>query len=423
MAKRIRLTWQSTLDPELPRRDRQPCHYEAYLPDRLQERSFRLDGDVAADVSDAERLLTELNSRAAALANTEVLARLLLRAESVASSRIEGLVVGGRRLLHSEAAIEQGMDRRDVTADEVIGNIEAMVWALDSVPATEPITVSYLLEMHRRLLSRTILADQAGQIRTVQNWIGGSDYNPCAADFVPPPPEFVAPLLEDLCAFSNTDALPAVAQAAVAHAQFETIHPFVDGNGRIGRTLIHLILRRRGLATRAFPPVSLILAAWPKEYVRRLTGTRYEGPATSNEAHHGLNEWIGLFAAACQRAVRDAEAFEDRISEIERAWRGRLRKVRKDSAVDLLLSALPGAPLVTVRSAADLIDRSVQATNLAVARLVKADILTPVKLRGKRRAFEAKDVIRIFTDLERRLASPTGDTRSSPPRRSVPRRN
>jgi hypothetical protein len=100
----------------------------------------------------------------------------------------------------------------------------------------------------------------------------------------------------DLCSFCNGDSLPAVAQAALAHAQFETIHPFADGNGRTGRGLIHLVLRRRGLATRVLPPISLVLATWASDYVNGLAATRYHGPATGKEAHEGLNLWIGRFA-------------------------------------------------------------------------------------------------------------------------------
>ena len=184
-----------------------------------------------------------------------------------------------------------------------------------------------------------------------QNWIGGSDYNPCTASFVPPPPESVPERMEDLVAFCNDDSLPAVAQAAVAHAQFETIHPFIDGNGRTGRTLIHLVLRRRGVATRFHPPVSLILATHAKNYVEGLTATRYRGPATATQAQRAINTWVRLFAGACTRAVNDAERFEQRAQSIEREWRDRLGRVRANSASDLLLHQLVGAPVINVKSA------------------------------------------------------------------------
>jgi Fic family protein len=229
-------------------------------------------------------------------------------------------------------------------------------------------------------------------------------------------------LLNDLCAFCNEDSLPAVAQAAIAHAQFETIHPFVDGNGRTGRALVHLVLRRRGLASRVLPPVSLILATWSRDYITRLDGTRYLGRPSSPEAHEGLNRWIGLFAAACTRAVRDATSFEERTAELQADWKSRLGNVRAGSTADLLVRILPGAPIITATSATALTGRSFQATNEAIDRLLEAEILTQINVGRRNRAFEAKDVVVAFTALERRLASPSGNTRTSPPARSVPRR-
>ena len=404
------------------RRDRRPCGYAVYIPDPLVGRRFVLDGDVAADVADAEAALVRLDATAGALADTEALARLLLRAEAVASSRIEGLEVGGRRLLRAQAAHQLGEDPRDVTAVEVLGNIEAMLWAVEAVPPGGAITMAIVIEAHRRLLAGTRLAEHGGRTRTVQNWIGGSDYNPCAAAFVPPPHELVDELLSDLSAFCNDDSLPAVAQAAIAHAQFETIHPFVDGNGRTGRALIQLVLRRRGLAPRILPPVSLILATWPRDYVGGLTGTRYEGAPDSEQALVGINRWIALVASACRRAAEDAGRFEQQVRALQDSWRERLGSVRRGSAADLLVRALPGAPLLTATTASDLIGRSFQATSQAIDRLVEAGILTQVTVGRRNRAFEAPELIEAFTTLERQLASPEGDTLVSEPIRRVPRR-
>jgi Fic family protein len=368
---------------------------------------------VAADVADAEAAIARLNVEASSLIDTEALARILLRAEAVASSRIEGLNIGARRLLHAEAP-------SDVTATEVLGNIDAMVFAVGAVEAGDPITVDLLLDVHRRLLAGLWLEQYAGKVRDRQNWIGGSSYNPCSAAYVPPPPELVEELLNDLCAFCCTDDLPAVVQAAIAHAQFETIHPFVDGNGRTGRALIHLVLRRRGLTLRVLPPVSLILATWAKTYVNGLNGVRYRGPATSKEAHVGMNQWIAQFAGACTRAVADAGKFEARARDIENSWRERVRTVRKNSAADLILRALPGAPVVTVNSAAVLIGRTYPAANKAISQLVDAGVLKQINIGRRNRAYEAPEMIAAFTHLERQLASPEGDTRTSNPTRTVP---
>jgi Fic family protein len=423
MSKVLKRRWRSEVASGLPRRDRASCDYQAYLPDHLVGRAVRLEGEVAADVTDAEGAIGRFDAKATALADTEALARLLLRAESVASSRIEGLEVGGRRLLRAEAAQSLGDVANDVTAIEVLGNIKAMSWALNSISPGDDINLETLFEAHRRLFDGTRLEEMGGRLREEQNWIGGSSYNPCSAAFVPPPPEYVPDLLEDLCAFCNTDSLPAVIQAALAHAQFETIHPFVDGNGRIGRALIHLVLRRRALAVRVLPPISLVLATWSHDYIVGLTATRYPGSPTSEVALGGLNRWVGLFAAACRRAVSDAETFEIQVSDLQSQWRTQLGPVRRGSAADLLINALPGAPIVTVNGAGDLIGRTFQATNQAISRLVEAGILKQVNVGRRNRAFEAAELIRLFTELERRLASPTGSTRASVPSRRVPRRD
>lgn len=422
MSKLVKRRWETTYTSGLPRADRASCDYKAYVPDLLVGRPVRLDGNVAADVADAESAVARFDAKAVALADTEALARLLLRAESVASSKIEGLEVGGRRLLRAEAAAALGQDAGDVTATEVLGNIQAMTWALGLVGQGDDITVEHLLEAHRRLLDGTRLQEYGGHLRYEQNWIGGSSYNPCSASFVPPPEGAVRDLLTDLCAFCNGDDLPAIVQAAMAHAQFETIHPFVDGNGRIGRALIHLVLRRRGLAVRVLPPISLILATRSQDYVAGLTATRYVGKPTSETAIAGTNQWVALFATACRRAIEDAETFEKRVSALQAKWRERLGRVRANSAADLLIRSLPGAPILTVNGAADLIGRTFQATNGAIDRLVDAQILRQVNLGRRNRAFEAPELIRTFTDLERRLASPTGNTRSARPTRRVPPR-
>jgi Fic family protein len=295
----------------------------------------------------------------------------------------------------------------------VLGNIDAMKGAISEIGPGDQITVDTLLQFHGRLMVSFRDREHAGQLRQKQNWIGGSAYNPCSAAFVPPPPELVPDLLTDLCSFCNSDLLPAVAQAALAHAQFETIHPFADGNGRTGRGLIHLVLRRRGLATRVLPPISLVLATQANDYVDGLAATRYHGPATGKEAHEGINLWIGRFAGACTHAVQDAASFEQRVRHIQDRWRAQLGQVRSGSATELLVHVLPGAPVLTVNGAAELIGRSFPQTNEAVARLAEAGVLSQLTVGRRNRAYEAKDIVNAFTDLERQLASPGGDTRSA----------
>src|SRR2546421_1017820 len=133
MARVLRQRWRSDMGGGLARRDRRGCEYEAYLPDLLRDRAFRRDGEVAADVAEAEAAVARFNSEALWLLNWEAMARLLLRAECVASSRIEGLEVGGRRLLRAELARALGEEAEDVTAGEVLNNIGAMSFAIEAL--------------------------------------------------------------------------------------------------------------------------------------------------------------------------------------------------------------------------------------------------------------------------------------------------
>jgi len=200
----------------------------------------------------------------------------------------------------------------------------------------------------------------------------------------------VAGLLDDLCAYAARDDHPALVQAALVHAQFETIHPFADGNGRTGRALIHVVLRRRGLAPRFVPPISLILATHADAYVKALTAYRHPGLADSAAASEGTRAWFALFAADMARACADTVRFADQLTDLEHQWRRKVGRVRRGSSVDLLLGVLPAAPVLTVATASELIGRSLQKSNEAVARLVDAGVLTQTSIGRRNRAFEAR---------------------------------
>lgn len=421
MAEYVRRHWEARFQG-LSRRDRRGCDYSAYLPDTLAGWHPTLPGDLVADIVDAEAAIRELNARGTRHVSLEGLARFLLRAESVASSKIEGLDAGPRRLLNVEAVLEQGGEPADRIAVEVIGNIAAMESAIDIAVRKERLSVADLLEIHRVLMDRSPVPATGGAVREQQNWIGGSSYNPCGAAYVPPPPEHVAGLLRDLMRYANGDDHSALVQAAIAHAQFETIHPFADGNGRTGRGLVHVILRRRGLAPSFVPPISLVLATRSADYVTGLTAYRHEGPPDGPERSAATQEWLHTFASATLRACLDAEAYASRINELVETWRTDLGRVRKGSAVDLLIEVLPGVPLLTVESAARLVGRSTVATSAAVNRLLDAGVLVQRNVgRQRYRLFEAPGVVDLFTSLERALASPAGDTALAPPVRHVPR--
>jgi len=421
VAELLRRRWESRFEG-MTRRDRKGCDYDAYLPDPLAGWDLALPGDLAADIADAETAIRNLNQAGTTHRSLEGLARFLLRAESVASSRIEGLDAGARRLVEAEAALAGSGGAADRVAVEVLANIATMESAIELATRAGEISLADLLDLHRTLMERSRHPELGGVVREEQNWIGGSAYNPCAAAFIPPPPDHIAGLLDDLIAYINGDEHPAVVQAAIAHAQFETIHPFADGNGRSGRALIHIIMRRRGLAPTFVPPISLVLATWSDDYIGGLTSFRHLHGAASPERSTAAHTWLRTFAAATLRACSDAQTYASRINHVANQWRHTLGAVRSESALDLLVGVLPGVPLVTVQSAAHLIDRSEVATGAAINRLTDAGILAQRNIGKQRyRIFEAPAVLELFTALERALASPTGDTLTDPPTRPVPR--
>jgi Fic family protein len=421
VAELVRHHWSATFEG-MSRRDRRGCDYDAYVPDTISGWDLGLSADLVADMADAEAAVRQLNTSRTAHVSLEGLARFLLRAESVASSKIEGLEAGPRRLLDAEIVLARGGDAADRVAVEVLANVAAMEAAVEVGSRTDEVSLDDLLAIHTILMERSPMPEIGGTIRTVQNWIGGSSYNPCSAAFVPPPPDELDSLLDDLIAYVNGDDHPALVQAAIAHAQFETMHPFIDGNGRTGRALIHVILRRRGLAPRFVPPISLVLATWARDYIAGLTAYRHSGPATSPDRAAGASAWLRLFAAVANRSCRDADEYASKLDALDAEWRGQLGRVRAGSAVELLLDLLPGVPLVTVESAAHLIGRSKMRTGDAINRLESAGILRQRNIgRQRYRVFESVDVIDLFTGLERALASPTGNTAGAPPVRRVPR--
>lgn len=403
------------------RKQRQSGAYYYYLPIPLSELRINLSMDVSADVSQAEQAITRLNSTANALHNSEGLARLLLRAEAVSSSFIEGLTIGARRLLRAELNIaEQNAVKFDESAAEIIGNVHAMERAIDAAARQEAITVQTFLSIHQELCRHTRIESLGGILRESQNWVGGNSYNPLEAEYIPPAPEFVPFLLEDLAAFCNNELVSPVVQAALVHAQFESIHPFMDGNGRTGRALVHLVLRRRGIAPNLVPPISLIMATHSESYVQGLSAFRFDEESQNPEQiQEGINDWISFFAGACTTACEEAQAFERSAAKLQETWREELGAIRKNSALDLLLDELVGMPVFTIKSAGETIGRSVNAVAPAIERCVDAGIVKTISGKKRNKAYEVPDAITEFNLLERKLASPLGDTKLAKPVRAV----
>jgi len=248
-----------------------------------------------------------------------------------------------------------------------------------------------------------------GRLRDRQNWIGGSSLSPRKAEFVPPPPDLVPELMEDLCRFVERVDVPAVVQAAIVHAQFETIHPFVDGNGRVGRALVHIVLRRRGTVSRYVPPVGLVLLANGRAYVEGLT-----------MYHAGeIAAWSTRFAHALTDSVALAATLGRELNELQEQWRAATGASDRTSATQRLIDLLAARPVVDIPSAAELLSVSYPQAREAVLRLEAAGVLRQILLGRKRnRAWEAPSLLDLLDAFESEAMTPT---RTGEPRRTAPR--
>jgi Fic family protein len=377
--------------------------YDAFVPDPISSIDPVLPLSAAESIAEAERAVRALDG-ARELSGLEALSRQLLRAESVASSRIEGLRLSHRRL--ARAVLDPAASDR--AARGVVGNIVAMEGAIRLGARADTIATDDLLELHRILFAGTEDDRFGGRIRERQNWIGGSSVSPRRAEFIPPPASEVRRLLDDLCTFASRADLPPVAQAAIAHAQFETIHPFADGNGRVGRALIHVILRRRAVAPRFVPPVSLVLVANAKSYVEGLTLYR----------RGDLAGWASRFAHALRDSTVLAARLGETLAGLQAAWREAAGRPRRTSATQRLIELLAARPVIDINAAASQLDVSYPQAREAVLRLEGAKVLAPVTIGRKRnRAWEAPALLDLLDEFEFEALTPT---RTGEPRRPSP---
>jgi Fic family protein len=403
MSKLVRRRWE----PEPGQGGRQlyllGFDYDAYLPDPIANLALQLPMDLAGELETTTRTLADLQGLAS-FSGHEALSRQLLRAESIGSSRIEGLQISQRRL--ARAIIDP--EAESETARAVVGNIAAMDKAIQIGTSDALITVESILDIHRHLMAGTRDAAIGGEIRTSQNWIGGSDWSPKGAEFIPPPETEVLGLLEDLCAFLNRTDLPAIMQAAIGHAQFETIHPFADGNGRVGRALIHVVLKRRGATPTIVPPISLVLATNAGRYIDGLNALR----------SGNLLDWCALFTRVLQASVQHAERFRQDLQQLAVSWMAAAGNPRAHSAMARLIHNLPAQPVIDLKSAMALTGASDEAVRNALNDLAAAGILVPVTIgKTRNRVWEARELLGLVDSFEWDLATPT---KPDQPRRAAP---
>lgn len=383
--------------------ERLPAAYEAYVPEPIADYDPKVSAALSRALSETDAEIVALNhveqDRAPQI---EALARQLLRHESLASSRIEGHALSHKRI--GEAAYDPTTS--DIDAKAVLANIEAMNEAIEIGAGTKQISKRTILHLHRTLMEST-RPEIAGKVREKQNWVGGNWQSPIGAEFVPPPHEEAGPLLADLAKFMNRTDLPPTLQAALTHSQFETIHPFADGNGRIGRCLIHVIYKRRHIADHQVPPISLLIATDVDLYTKALMAYRQADE----------EEWTSYFAHTATAAARAGLDFRERLSELQGHWREQAR-VRRGSTADKLIDLLPAQPVVDVRAAAGLAGTSEEAARLALNTLEERGVVVRASKRNWGRVWEAKGLWNLLDRFEERLATPDDGSR---PTRPAPR--
>lgn len=378
---------------EGPKRARQAVRISAYVPAPLAKRSLALDSGLAQAVYSAQEAITAAQMHADTV-GTSTIAQQLLRSEAIASSQIEGIEVPSHRALAKAVA----GDQKKPSARAVLANIDAVRWVYEWAATDAPFSIEVIQRIHERLAQADpFLAAHAGQIRERQNWIGHDPYTPANADFIPPPPRFVEALLEDLCAYMNRADEPALMQAALAHAQFETIHPFADGNGRVGRALIGAILVRRRMARDVIPPVSLVLARKPGAYVQALTAWRHDDD--------GAQQWVRLLAEAAEDAARASTKLAGRVGDLQEKWLKQAGDPRSDSAAAAIIVALPAYPILGAEQAATITGRSLVAARNALNRLAEAEVLRLVTVGKRNRLWESTGLFALIDEMERQLSA------------------
>ncbi len=373
------------------RYERHPEGYRAFLPKALPpDPPLEFDEELRALLSFADQALGRLDGAVQILPNPDLFVLMFVRREAVLSSQIEGTQSSLHDLLRAEADIYDPDRPTDVA--EVVNYVGALNHGVRAL-ASGPLSVALMLDLHRRLLSGLRGSDLfPGELRSDVVWIGPASASLRDATFVPPPPEAVPACMEQLQRFlQRDDAMPALIKAGVVHAQFETIHPFFDGNGRVGRQLIALSLCEAGILHKPVLYLSHYLKARRTEYYERLQAVRDEG---------AWEDWLkfliaGIAAVAVEStdtaraivALRE-ETREDLLAHLGRAAGNALR----------LHERLFETPIIGVRHACELLDIGFAAANRLIDRMVERGVLVEITGNARNRRFAHQRYIALFED-------------------------
>lgn len=361
----------------LTRADRQGGSYLRYHPDKLTSVSNTLHGDVLEHAADVSTALGRLGERLRSNP-LPILYSTMIRSESISSSWIEGIQENARAI----AIAQIGDKAASHDASSVIRNVDAMKEAIE-ILGVGAWTHKNVLDIHHDLLPWHRLG-----YRTEQVWIGGSTrFN---ADYAGPPHELVRSYMDDLLSYANASGDLPVVQAAIIHAQFETIHPFEDGNGRVGRALFHGILKRAGLVDGGVIPLSAVLRDDVNGYVKALTMYRYDG----TDRDRALNAYVEQFLNYVASAVSAAERFRLAAIDIHDRWRHSVSGFRSDSSIHRAVDLVVEYPVISARFLADNLGVSAVSAQKLVKRLDSVGIVRPATGKYRKSAlYQADDIL------------------------------
>lgn len=320
--------------------------------------------------------------------HSAALSRFMIRTESVASSKIERISASAVDYAKALAG-----NRSNSSATSMVAASTALHGLVTATAERGRFLLDDLLLAHRDLMQVDPQeAAYAGRMRDMQNWIGGSDHSPRDALHVPPAPERVPALMHDLIDYLNRDDVPVMVQAAIAHAQFESIHAFTDGNGRIGRALVSAVLRRRGVTKNAVIPLASGLLAMRDDYFAALGEYRSGHPTPL----------IDLFARSARAAAICSRESIARIKALPGEWNAELRP-RGGSAVAALIPAFYDHPVMAAAEIEQRSGSSEQQTYRAISRLSEAGFIHEITGRKRDRVWIASELLAELDDLDRRI--------------------
>lgn len=381
---------------------RQLDGYSAFIPAPLPpDPPLQMGGDMSTIHSSADRALGRLDGVIGILPNPDLFVAMYVRQEAVLSSQIEGTQASLADVLEYEAADEGLEGSTDVA--EVVNYVAAMHHGLDRL-ADLPLSLRLIREIHERLLSDVRGHErQPGEFRSTQNWIGPQGAPLRDAVFVPPPPHEMRNALGDLETFLHDESLPPLIHAALAHAQFETIHPFLDGNGRVGRLLVTFLLCHRRILSRPLLYLSHYLKRHRQEYYDRLQAVRLDGR---------WEEWLTFFLRGVYEVATEANDTARRILALREQHRSILSGEGKASGSLLLaLDVLFERPIVTVNKLKDRLGVTFATANKLVARMTELGILKETTGNARNRRFSYVPYLALFH--EAKAANPEAELQST----------